>query len=578
MLPTVDLGRLHRDLADVLLDEPDDAVAAGAVMQRIAALTGAVAAGFVVRAADGTFAVGQTLVAQALHGSDAEIEVAMRAAAAAANRTDRLDVRSVDGMADKLVLAAPLRLRAGGVGAFALLVPTIPQPSETVVAVLELTATAFAMRAGLVNGSLGGEVVRLALQAPPVDRSEALAKAFAQALGAREAVVVRIASGGAMAEPSIYPPRSLDPRSAGGGAVLSACRHLATVGGLQRWREGDAANDLEPPARFMSVPAVAGLALPEPGGSKLAVLLAFADEERLNGALRDLKTAHPWYGAVTAGPSSIKSGSTAPRFGRRRLAFLAAAVLLIAGLALPIDRTITAETELLAAERRFVTAPFDALVDAVDVRVGDPVVMGDVLAKLDGRPLVLQRAGLEAERREFERRREVALLDRRPGEAEILRLEGERVASELALIEQRLGELDIKSPIDGVILEGELDRAVGASLTRGDVLFELAPVDRLVAAVHVPILDAALFDPAAGGKLYLDGATGDPLPLRFDLVRPRAEIRDGVNGLIAEAPLANVGDDLRPGQRGEAVLAAGRASVVEVLFRRPYARLVRWWR
>jgi multidrug resistance efflux pump len=46
--------------------------------------------------------------------------------------------------------------------------------------------------------------------------------------------------------------------------------------------------------------------------------------------------------------------------------------------------------------------------------------------------------------------------------------------------------LDIKSPIDGVVISGDLKRAEGAPVAIGQTLYEIAPLDRMVAEVAIP--------------------------------------------------------------------------------------------
>mgnify|MGYP006269764471 FL=1 len=572
--PVVELARWHRDVLRIVTAVPDDGVAAEGLLHQLAAVTRARAAAYAKATPEGSWRLERSLLESSLRSDETRIEAALRDAASEAASTDRLCVRAPAGPSAGVVLAAPV-LSTSQPAALALMPSADHASIEPAMALLEIAAAAFALRDEVRTSAAVDDLV-VAVRAPLGDRAAAVGTALSRRYGAREAVVARTRGGAVVETPVFVPTRHVDPRGRGAAALRRVGPALAEATTPLLWCGDEGPAELGAVADLLSAAVVVGASLHRGSGAGMIVVLAFDDRGAAEHADRDLHRVLPWLRALVAAPEGRPAGL------RRRVPRSAVLLFVVAAsvgvLALPVDRTITAETELVGAERRFVTAPFRGLIDAVEASVGDRVAVGSVLARLDGDVHRLERDALLAERRTLQQRSEAALLEGRPGDATLHRLEASRVASELALVEDRLAQLEVVSPIDGIVLDGELDRAVGAAVERGDVLFELAPATRLLALVHVPMLDLALFDPAEGGVLHLDGRAGPPLTLAFDRVRPRAEVRDGENGLVAEAVVAAEAGELRPGQRGATILPAGRATLAEVLFRRPYARLVRWLR
>ena len=60
--------------------------------------------------------------------------------------------------------------------------------------------------------------------------------------------------------------------------------------------------------------------------------------------------------------------------------------------------------------------------------------------------------------------------------AQIDQLEIQRQEVKRQLLERRLANLEIKSPIDGIVVAGDLQRSEGVPVNVGQVLYEVAPL------------------------------------------------------------------------------------------------------
>ena len=116
----------------------------------------------------------------------------------------------------------------------------------------------------------------------------------------------------------------------------------------------------------------------------------------------------------------------------------------------------------------------------------------------------------------------------------------------------RLGRLDVTSPIDGVVISGELDKFVGAPLERGQGLLEIAPMAEMRIEVQIPDYEIGYVKPGTKTAVKLDAVGGPSMHLRIEDIFPSAELRDDQNVFIGQIRVENTDGTLRPGMLGEA--------------------------
>ena len=249
---------------------------------------------------------------------------------------------------------------------------------------------------------------------------------------------------------------------------------------------------------------------------------------------------------VDAGRSLI-SGWT----GRASL-FAILAVFLI--MLLPWPYTISCECDLQPVMRRYVAAPFDGTLEKTLVSPGDVVEQGDLLATLDGREIRWELAGLEAEQRQAEKQRDAAMASRKVAESQIARLEMERTQLKKQILEKRAENLEIRSPVSGIVVGGDLEKVEGAPLEVGQTMFEIAPLQQMVIEIAVSEREIAHVTPGMSTSVRLDAYPSRRATATVMAIHPRTETRDGKTVFIAEALLENDSKLLRPGMKGRAVI------------------------
>jgi multidrug efflux pump subunit AcrA (membrane-fusion protein) len=148
--------------------------------------------------------------------------------------------------------------------------------------------------------------------------------------------------------------------------------------------------------------------------------------------------------------------------------------------------------------------------------------------------------------------RDQAMDARDNGARKLAELEMERLDLKIRLLRNREQQLVIASPMDGVVLRGDLEDAEGAPVESGQTLFEIAPLDPI--NLELSILEEDLHSVELGMpvKARLDGYRGRPVTGTITRITPRSEIRDSENVFVAEVEISNTDGALRPGMNGRA--------------------------
>ncbi|QEF97028.1 macrolide transporter subunit MacA [Stieleria maiorica] len=314
-----------------------------------------------------------------------------------------------------------------------------------------------------------------------------------------------------------------------------------------------------------------------------AVLLAIIDSDRSVQPVRQfLHAAQNSLGAVLNALQTPRSSQTVRRLGRAvksrsgSLA-IAAGVLLLASLFIRIPHRETCDVRVEPRTKRFVAAPFDATLKECFVEPGDVVRQGDLLATLDGRELKWKRESLQADHDQAVKKRDAAQASRAYADQRIAQLEIDALRSELNLLDLRLSELQLRSPVDGMVVAGDLKRATGAPLTTGQSLFEVAPLDEMIIEASVRDDRIAYVQKDQPARLRLNAYPQRSWDARIEIVNPRSEIRDEENVFIAQCTLPNEQQLLRPGMKGTLKIDCGRRALGWVWFHRPAEAVSQWF-
>ena len=268
--------------------------------------------------------------------------------------------------------------------------------------------------------------------------------------------------------------------------------------------------------------------------------------------------------------------------GRQRWRIFAAAalvVLLATIAALPVTHSVSARSRLEGSVERAVVAPVDGFIDKVHVRPGDQVRSGQVVIELATRDLELEAQRWQTEKSQHESAYMAALARSDRAEMMVSLSRAEEARARLDLVRQRLGRMQVVAGIDGIVIDGDAGRLLGAPVARGDVLLTIAPESAYRVVLDVDERDIARLASGQSGKLLLGALPLQPLAITVERITPMAQVVDGNNVYRVEARLSAPVDGLRPGLQGMAKLDAGRSAMAVAAWRWISERVrTAWWR
>lgn len=340
----------------------------------------------------------------------------------------------------------------------------------------------------------------------------------------------------------------------------------------RQWNEslssssGDAAVRLEPSGLVMDL-AVPADDLASQSRGRIWVMPPMNQPELVQRAAKRIEDS--WLPVVAAVYASRPSQTRWGRWGHRMASLwgargLIGAFCIFVSLALlfPTRYRIDAVANVTAMDSRLIAAPFAGTLSAAHVGPGDIVSTGQVMLELDGRPLRIEMEALTAEIEQAVKDEDIALAAGKIADSQLAGFKRQGLIRRRELIESRLAQLVLRSPMDGVVIQGDLQRQLGTPVELGQTLLEIAPPGSVEIQLEIPEVEVGFVGADSDVKLWFPAAGGQTFATRVSSLWPAATIRETRNVFIAEAalPTSPAEDGLDPqsairvGMRGAAVI------------------------
>jgi len=212
---------------------------------------------------------------------------------------------------------------------------------------------------------------------------------------------------------------------------------------------------------------------------------------------------------------------------------------------------VSADATLEGTVQRAITAPINGYVKEARLRAGDTVKEGQVIGTFDDRDLKLERVKLVSQREQYVRQYREAMGKRERAQAQIVSAQIAQAEAQLALVEEQLERSVMKAPYDGVIVSGDLSQSLGSPVERGQVLFEVAPLESYRIVLKVDEYDIAHVASGQRGELTVSSIPAERFAFAVSRITPVNTAKEGRNFFRVEATLdADAGSRLRPGMEG----------------------------
>jgi RND family efflux transporter MFP subunit len=236
--------------------------------------------------------------------------------------------------------------------------------------------------------------------------------------------------------------------------------------------------------------------------------------------------------------------------------------------------SISSDSVLEAEICRSVVAPQQGYIAAAHVRAGDLVREGDLLATLDDKELKLEQRKWQSQHAQLLKEYRKALAGYDSAEVAILKAKRAQVDAQLRLVEQQLARANLVAPFSGLIVKGDLSQALGSPVSRGEVLYEVAPTDKYRVVLKIDERDIGLVAQGQRGQLKLSGIPDQTLTITIDRLMPISATEGGHNYFRVEAVMDNHSDLMRPGMEGISKIEIGQEKLIWIWTR----SLVGWLR
>ncbi|GEO98821.1 efflux RND transporter periplasmic adaptor subunit [Methylobacterium haplocladii] len=261
------------------------------------------------------------------------------------------------------------------------------------------------------------------------------------------------------------------------------------------------------------------------------------------------------------------------------IAGVLAAILALS--AIKIDYRVTADARIEGLVRRSVVASYDGYLKTAEHRAGDTVRKGDLLAALEDRDLALERLRWVTERQQRTYEYDKALATRQPATINVVKSQIDQADAQIRLLDEQLSRSKFHAPFDGLIVSGDLSQAIGGAVSRGQVLFEIAPLDSYRVVLSVDERLIADLSEGQTGHVLATSLPDQPQALTVQTITPVAEAKNGRNLFRVEGRITDGATRLRPGMEGIAKVDVDRRLLVWV-WARPIVDWLRlslwhWW-
>src|SRR5512146_2895202 len=198
---------------------------------------------------------------------------------------------------------------------------------------------------------------------------------------------------------------------------------------------------------------------------------------------------------------------------------------------------VSGNATIEGAVQRAITAPINGYVKHATLRAGDTVKKGQVIGGFDDRDLKLEQVKLASQREQYIRQYREAMANHQRAQAEIVSAQIAQSEAQLALVQEQLARTLMVAPFDGLIVSGDLSQSLGSPVERGQVLFEIAPINDYRVALQIDERDIAEVSVGQRGELTVASIPGRRFPLEVNKITPVNTAKEGRNFFRVEATL-----------------------------------------
>lgn len=247
----------------------------------------------------------------------------------------------------------------------------------------------------------------------------------------------------------------------------------------------------------------------------------------------------------------------------------------------PIEYRVSSPAMLKTDHITYISAPFDGFIKSVNVKPGDIVYKGDELLRLDQKDLKLEEADLLAQEQDNKREIQKAQANKQLADLRIQQAKLAQTQARLKTVRYKLNRSVIRCESDSaVIIEGDLQKRIGAHVNQGSELFQMASIKDIYMEADVSELEVNNVQIGGEGLMGIKSHPDYVYRFRTTLMSPTATVKDQENTFAVRGEFVRYTPEwFRPGMTGIAKIFAGKRTLWWILSHQAidYLRLKLWW-
>ncbi|MCM8539261.1 MAG: efflux RND transporter periplasmic adaptor subunit [Lentisphaeraceae bacterium] len=215
------------------------------------------------------------------------------------------------------------------------------------------------------------------------------------------------------------------------------------------------------------------------------------------------------------------------------------------------DYNIEGTFRIKVIEEQTVSSPYEGILDKVNVKPGDTVTKGQVLAEMDTLDLELKAQEMESEILNLEKEYTIAVNERNTTKAQIAKAKIKGVQAGLKLTKEQISRGKIISPVAGTVLsEKDLTQLYRAPVKRGDELFLIGDTEQLEAIAYIPEDQIPELDEDDTGQIAVAGKPQEKIDVVIKQIAAAAEVKEQQNVFKVRMTVKNKPSWLKSGMEG----------------------------
>jgi multidrug resistance efflux pump len=290
--------------------------------------------------------------------------------------------------------------------------------------------------------------------------------------------------------------------------------------------------------------------------SLLALASASLEEKRQNDKALIFKLIAAWRDQLER--------LIGPGYLGRKLAVIIAILCLLFFSVVEGEYRLSADAKLKPVRQQAVVAPFDGYIEQAQARAGDIVKQGSLLVQLDDRDLQLEKFKWLGQQNKFQRQYQEAMAEHDRAHVNILNAQLQQAEAQLNLVKSQLQRAKQDAPFDGLLISGDLSQRLGGTVSKGELLFEISPLNDY--RIDLLIKESRIADVQEGqnGTVYLSALPHQGFKFIVGNVTPVTITKEGATFFVVKATLQEPIEQLRPGMEGVGKISIDERKLIAI--------------